>query len=616
MYQPYFTLAKLLACCATALLSQLSFASSVDSTYGSTSTLIESGVDLRDHVELGTVPPLALDGQANAWVLTTKNRAYPTLQRIDSAGRLVNLFPLTALPMPASASLVSTANGEFALCAQARGSYDLQMLRLRVDAASVASLRSQTAARVPAPTTTVDVVTGVTRDVTISTPRCLLAADGSVLMHYQKIGSIGNTLVLHRFNADGTPDASFGTAGIMQSSGMFASGQTIQLGVVTLVWVAINGTINVVSEGALLQQTASSPVLHPVSLTRIVPPPATSGTSGTWQLTQADLSFTVPSFDVFPLAQFADGDDIVFFGQSFGFGANARGYLRRVISSTGAPLFTVEDVALPSFGPGRSFARVVLVNGSYLVMGGNGAFQAAGTPDRTARNTTWIKRFGAGSTVQSVAGGIALDTISGDSQIAPLPAGGFLLAAAAVTRRDGALAAPGILRFEPDYLLPRSVEFRDPQRDTYFFSANTDEIEQVWAWIRSAVLPRQAPHEFSDAQSFKTWPPDAPVGSTLRVCRFFIPSLGTHFYSARQDECIRYSQPPFAGTFVAEDPQFRVLATAFDLGLCSDDRATIWRVYRPAPHAPNHRWVVGANAAITLRAQGWVNEGRVFCQPR
>lgn len=396
MYQPHFTLAKLLACCAAALLSQPSFASPVDSTYGSTSTLIESGVDLRDHVESGTPPPLALDGQANAWVLTTKNRAYPTLQRIDSSGRLANLFPLTALPMPASAALVSTANGEFALCAQARGSYDLQMLRLHVDAASVASLRSQTAARVPPPTTTVDVVTGVTRDVTISTPRCLLAADGSVLMHYLKRGSIGNTLVLHRFNADGTPDASFGTAGIMQSSGMFASGQTIQLGLVTLVWVATNGAIHFVSEGALSRQSASSPVLHPVSLTRIAPPTVTSGT---WQITQADLSFTVPSFDVLPLAQFADGDDIVFFGQSFGFGAKARGYLRRVNSRTGAPLFTVEDVALPSFGPAQSFARVVLVKGSYLVMGGNGAFQPAGAADRTARNTTWIKRFGAGSTV-------------------------------------------------------------------------------------------------------------------------------------------------------------------------------------------------------------------------
>ena len=613
MNQPYLTLVKLLAGCAATLLSLPGAAHATDATYGGSSTLIESGVDLRDHVEAGTLPPLALDAYANAWVLTTKNRAYPTLQRIDSAGHLANLFPLTTLPLPAAATLTSTANGEFALCSLARGSFDVQMLRLRVDAASVASLRSQTAARVPAPTTTVDLVTGVSRDVTISTPRCLLAADGSVLMHYQKMGSIGNTLVLHRFNADGSPDASFGTAGIMQSSGMFASGQTVQLGVVTLVWVAASGAIHFVSEGALLRQTANSPVLHPVSLTRIAPP---SAAVATWQITQSDLSFTVPSFAVFPLAQFADGDDIVFFSQSFGFGANARGYLRRVNSRTGAPLFTVEDVVLPSFGPAQSFARVVLVNGSYLVLGGNGAFQPAGTPDRTVRNTTWIKRFGVGSAVQSVAGGIALDTISGEIQITPLPTGGFLLAAAAIPRRDGALAAPGILRFEPDYLLPRSVEFRDPQRDTYFFSANTDEIEQVWAWIRSAVLPWQGPHEFSDAQSFKTWPADAPVGSTLRVCRFFIPSLGTHFYSAREDECIRYSQAPFAGTFVAEDPQFRVVATAFDLGLCVNDKATIWRVFRPAPRALNHRWVVGVDAAIALRGQGWLIEGRVFCQPQ
>lgn len=609
MNRSHFTSAKLLACCAAALLMPSAFASATDASYGGSSTMIEAGVDLGNHVEPGTMPALALDAQGSAWVITTKDRSYPTLQRIDPSGRLANLFPLTTLAMPASASLVAAANGDMALCARKRGSFDLQVLRLHVDASSDASLRWQRETTVPAPTTTVDFVTSVQRDVAISPVRCLFAADGSVLMHYLKIGAVSNTLVLHRFLADGTPDTAFGTAGIMQSSSAFNMEQLVQLGSITLVWIAADGAISVVSEGALLQQTANSPVLHPVSLTRIIPPTVTTGT---WQIAQTDLSFAVRSFDVFPHAQFADGDDIVFFGQTFGFGAKARGYLRRVNAKTGTTLFTVDDVALPSFGPSQTFAHVALIDGTYLLIGGNGEYQPVGIPDRTARTTTWIKRFGAGSTVHSVAGGMAID---GEAQITPLRAGGFLLAAALIGRKDGATAVPGILRFAPDYLLPRTVEFRDPQRDTYFFTASTDEIEQVWAWIRSGVLAWQAPHEFGDAQSFKTWPQDAPVGQTLRMCRFFIPSLGTHFYSARADECAKYSQAPFAGTFVAEDPQFRVFPTLFDLGLCGADKSTISRLFRPAPHALNHRWVVGSDAARALQAQGWLYEGLVFCQP-
>ena len=322
------------------------------------------------------------------------------------------------------------------------------------------------------------------------------------------------------------------------------------------------------------------------------------------------------SFDMLPLASFADGDDIVFVGQSLRATAKARGYVRRVNAKTGTPVFTVDDVALPSFGPAQTSYRVALVNGTYLVMGGNGEDAPVGMPQPTSRNTAWIKRLSTGNTMQSVAGGLALDAINGGMAIMPLPAGGFLLTSAALARKDGSPAVPGILRFAPDYLLPRTVEFRDPQRDTYFFTANTDEIEQVWAWIRSGVLPWQAPYEFGDAQSFKTWPPDAPAGQTLRMCRFFIPSLSTHFYSARADECAKYSQSPFAGTFVAEDPQFRVLPTVADRGICGDDKATVSRLFRAAPHAPNHRWVAGHDAARTLQAQGWHDDGAVFCEAR
>ncbi len=609
----YFTLPKMLACCAAALLMPNTFANATDATYGSNTTLIEAGVDLGEYVESGTAPPLALDAQGSAWTVITKGRANPALQRFDTSGRLANLMPLPTLPLPASVSLKSTANGDMVLCARTRDSFDLHVLRLHVDAASAASLRWQATARVPGATTTGDIISGGQRPVTVYPIACQLAADGSVLLHYQKTGGLNNTLVLHRFLADGAPDASFGTAGMMQSTGTFPLGQTIQFGGISLVWNSADGAINVVSEGALLRETASSPVLHPVLLTRITPP---TTTTGAWQFAQTDLSFTVGSFDVLPLARFADGDDIIFFGQSLGFGAKARGYLRRVNSKTGTALFTAEDVVLPSFGPAQTFSNVALVNGTYLVMSGNGEYQSAGTSGRTARNTTWIKRFSTGSTVQSVAGGLAIDAINGDTQITPLPTGGFLLAAAALSRKDGSRAVPGILRFAPDYLLPRTVEFRDPQRDTYFFTANTDEIEQVWAWIRSGVLPWQAPHEFGGAQSFKTWPLDAPVGQTLRMCRFFIPSLSTHFYSARADECAKYSQAPFAGTFVAEDPQFRVFPTLSDRGVCSDDKATISRLFRPAPGAPNHRWVAGRDAARALQARGWVDDGVVFCEAR
>ena len=190
-------------------------------------------------------------------MVTTKGRAFPALQRIDPSGRLVNLLPLPTLPLPASVSLTSlasTANGDMVLCARKRESFDLHVLRLHVDATSAANLRWQAATRVPGPTTTGDIISGGQRPVTVYPVTCQLAADGSVLMYYQKSGGINNTLVLHRFLADGTPDASFGTAGMMQSSGAFPLGQMIQFGGISLVWVSADGAINVVSEGALVRQ--------------------------------------------------------------------------------------------------------------------------------------------------------------------------------------------------------------------------------------------------------------------------------------------------------------------------------------------------------------------------
>ena len=71
--------ATLFACCAAALLMPLSFASATDASYGSGTTLIETGVDLGEYVESGTAPPLALDAAGSAWIVITKGRANPAL---------------------------------------------------------------------------------------------------------------------------------------------------------------------------------------------------------------------------------------------------------------------------------------------------------------------------------------------------------------------------------------------------------------------------------------------------------------------------------------------------------------------------------------------------------
>lgn len=614
MNQPRVTLVKLLACCVATLATLPVFSGQTDASYGSSATLVEPGVDLSAYIVAGTPPPLALDGFGSAWTVADKGRAHPALLRIDGGGRIdPNLIALDDLPALDSAMLATGPSGDIVLCGKAQAEFTLHVRRFRVDAPARVAILSASTASVPPPLTTVDIVTGTVRNVGLSPVNCIVESDGSVLLYYSKRGSIASTLVLHRFNANGTVDAAFGNAGTVVFDGSFNLGATIQLAPVSLVWVGTDRVINVLAENAVLQLTAGSPYVHPVMLTRLSPP---TGASTTWQATQRDLTFEVPGLSVLPIARFAIGDDIVFFGQTFVVGAASRVALRRIDAKTGISRFVVDDVAVPVFGPAIPGLTLNLIHGVYLVMAGNGIY-AGNSPAGLASargNSLWIKRFNSSTQLQSVAGGIAVDAINGFVVPTPLPQGGMLLAASAIARRDGGPASPGVLRFAPDYLLPRSVEFHDPAKDTYFFSSNSDEIEQVSAWMRSGVLPWQGVLNSLDAQSFRTWPKDVPNAQTARACRFFIPSLGTHFVSAVAAECAKYSQAAYAPVFVTEDPQFAVTLPSLT-GACPVGKASVRRFLRPPPQSPSHRWVATESASTAMRGRGWIDEGIVFCEP-
>ncbi len=590
-------------------------ASALDPSFGNTTTFFEPGVDLSPFLANGSsAPSVTLDAFGNGWVIATKGSASPTLVRFDRAGNLdASATTIGGLPTFDHVALSRDSERNLVMCGIATATMTVHMVRLAVNAAGSLSRLTSGQVAVPQPYAVSNPITLVTSPVTLSNLQCTADSANNVAVQYSKSGSGigGSPIVFHRFDANGGLDLSFGDAGTIMIDGTFQSVATTQLGVITLTWVGEDRAINIVSEGAIVQMTIVSAMVHPAALIRIEPP-TVSGSK--WTITQRDLTFAVAAAQSLPLATAHDGNDVVFLAQRPV--ANAAGTVDvyRVDARNGLVRELLVNVRAPIFTEGPSRLVLAPIAGTLLAVSGNGVVSSTPGDARISNNTLWIGRFSYNQLLQGVAGGVRIDALNGEIRLVPLDEGGFLVSAATVTRRDGAPASPGIVRVSPDYLLPRTVEFYDPDRGNYFFAASTAEIEQIWAWIRSGILKWKPVGADDDGQSFKTWPSDVSNAQTTPVCRFFLPSLATHFYSARSDECAKFARPEYAKLFQLEDPLFAV-STPNAAGGCPAGKAVVRRFFRPPPAQPNHRWVRDDQAAKTMRARGWLDEGPVFCEP-
>jgi serine protease len=95
------------------------------------------------------------------------------------------------------------------------------------------------------------------------------------------------------------------------------------------------------------------------------------------------------------------------------------------------------------------------------------------------------------------------------------------------------------------------------------------------------------------------------------VCRYYIPSVNTHFYSALQSECelVRSIGGLFDGV------EFWV-TRAIDAS-CPAGTQALTRLYnnRWREMDSNHRYLTSASETGVMQQQGWSNEGVVMCVP-
>lgn len=95
------------------------------------------------------------------------------------------------------------------------------------------------------------------------------------------------------------------------------------------------------------------------------------------------------------------------------------------------------------------------------------------------------------------------------------------------------------------------------------------------------------------------------------VCRYYIPAVNTHFYSALQAECdlVRSIGGLFDGV------EFWV--TRASDASCPAGTQALTRLYNNRWHEmdSNHRYLTSASETSVMQRQGWSNEGVVMCVP-
>lgn len=609
--------AALLAC----TVGSSSTAQSLDPTFSSGNTLTEPGVDLRDYVSAGKTPPVAVDSFGYVWTMADKGFTPPSLMRLNAQGRVDTRITGLAGSTDELQKFGMTRNGDLLLCGMNQAAHQAVVSRYETSTNGSVSLSYQGRAVIPPPYTwSGDPFFPSDKPVIPNLVSCVEDTSGAVVLRFITQGSISSKNFYAHFLGSGMPDTTFGVGGVVEAGTTFNSGGVVNLGVGILDWLDSDGTINLVTEGAI-QGDVQGAFSHPAAIWRMRPP-TVAGSTWTGEIT--DISFRVDPSD-FPqrlvLARYIDGDNIVFIAQPFLAANQQIGNVYRVNKRTGVRAATIQSIYLPLFHPQSSTTfQAFAVGGKPLLFGVNstdgGAAQRPIPYSESYKSTLWVKRLDAVSGAQSVAAGLAITAAMEPNDVRSLPDGGFVLASAGLITKDGKDAVPGLVRFAADFQYPRTSEFFDAKRGTFFFTADTNEIEQIWHWTRNGVLPDWKSSRYaSGLQSFKTLPvSNAAPFATAAACRFFAPSLLTHFYASSAAECAALKTGESASFFTAEAPNF-ALASASTGGTCEPGLLPVRRFFSGRPPL-NHRWLTASSSGIewiNMLLSGWIDEGVQFC---
>jgi hypothetical protein len=126
-----------------------------------------------------------------------------------------------------------------------------------------------------------------------------------------------------------------------------------------------------------------------------------------------------------------------------------------------------------------------------------------------------------------------------------------------------------------------AVEFYHATLDHYFITADAKEINDLdtgvhKGWTRTGYR-------------FAVMKGGSSYAGTSPVCRFYSPSMDTHFYSAKKGECDAVKEQ-FGSVWTFEsDEVFRAFEVDPATGVCSTDTTGTFRLYNNRPDA-NHRY--------------------------
>jgi hypothetical protein len=159
-----------------------------------------------------------------------------------------------------------------------------------------------------------------------------------------------------------------------------------------------------------------------------------------------------------------------------------------------------------------------------------------------------------------------------------------------------------------------AVEFYHAQLDHYFITADPIEIKDLdtgvhKGWTRTGYR-------------FAIMKAGSSFAGTSPVCRFYSPSLDTHFYSAKKAECDAVKEQ-FGKTWTFEsDEVFRAFEVDPETGVCAPDTTSTFRLYNNRPDA-NHRYTDQVSVFHFMKlVKSYIPEGdgspalpTAFCTP-
>jgi len=158
------------------------------------------------------------------------------------------------------------------------------------------------------------------------------------------------------------------------------------------------------------------------------------------------------------------------------------------------------------------------------------------------------------------------------------------------------------------------VEFYHAVLDHYFISADSKEINDLDTGVHKGWT--RTGYRFSVIKGGSSYAGTSPV------CRFYSPTLDTHFYSAKKSECDEVKDK-FGNVWTFEaDEVFRAFVVDPATGVCGADTTPTYRLYNNRPDA-NHRYSDQINVFMFMKGvKNYIPEGDgspalpvVFCTP-